>query len=97
MLALEIIPLVAKSIGIVGVILLLIAYYLLNINKLSAFSLTYQVLNLLGALFILISLFYEWNTAAVLIESAWILISLVGIRRALKLKSVASASRGRGI
>lgn len=71
----------SDTVGITGVILLLIAYYLLSTNKMSPHSLTYQLLNLVGAAFILFSLFFHWNTASVLIEIAWITISLIGIVR----------------
>ncbi len=74
----------ADMVGIIGVVLLLVAYYLLNLNKVSAFSLSYQILNLIGAAFILFSLMFQWNTSAVLIEIAWIFISLMGIWRAVK-------------
>ena len=66
-------------VGIFGVLLLLIAYGLLNTNKLSAHSIKYQVLNFSGAGGILFSLFFDWNTSAVVIEIAWMLISLIGI------------------
>ena len=66
-------------VGIFGVFLLLTAYALLNTNKLSAHSIRYQLLNFFGAGFILFSLFFNWNTSAVLIEVAWMLISMIGI------------------
>lgn len=46
-------------------------------------SMSYQVLNLLGALFILYSLIFHWNLASFLIEAAWVLISLIGIYRTI--------------
>jgi hypothetical protein len=79
----ELLASLSDTIGIVGVVLLIIAYLLLNTGKLIANSLTYQYLNLAGASFILFSLFFTWNTAAVLIESVWIAISLLGICRIL--------------
>lgn len=66
-------------IGLVGVALLLIAFYLLNINRLSAKHLGYQILNFLGSGLILVSLFFDWNLSAVVIEVAWMFISLIGI------------------
>ena len=77
----------SNTVGITGVILLLIAYYLLSMNKMSPHHLSYQWLNLLGAIFILFSLFFHWNTASVLIEVAWIIISLIGIYRILHTKT----------
>ncbi len=72
------------AIGLLGVVLLLIAYYLLSVNKMSADSLAYQLYNLIGAVLILISLFFHWNLSSVVIEIAWIIISLIGICRILK-------------
>ena len=63
--------------------LLIIAYFLLNVGYLVANSFIYQILNLLGAAFILFSLLFAWNTAAVLIESIWMAISFLGILRIL--------------
>ncbi len=74
----------SDAIGIIGVILLLISYFLLSTNKMSSQSLSYQLSNCIGALFILISLCYNWNTASALIESAWVIISLIGIYRIIK-------------
>ena len=73
-------------IGLFGVSMLLLVYFLLNTDKLLAVSLKYQLLNLIGAVAILISLFFHFNLSSFVIEIAWILISLIGIRRALKLK-----------
>ncbi len=74
----------ADPVGIFGVILLLLAYYFLNMNKMTSLSLSYQWLNLLGALAILYSLYFNWNLSSALIESAWVLISVMGIYRALR-------------
>ncbi|OGT37061.1 MAG: hypothetical protein A3F12_00965 [Gammaproteobacteria bacterium RIFCSPHIGHO2_12_FULL_38_14] len=76
----------ANIIGIVGVIFVLIAFFLLNMNKLAAKHLSYQLLNFFGASFILFSLMFEWNTASVLIESAWVVISVMGLYQAIRTK-----------
>ena len=74
------------SIGIVGVIIVLIAYYLLNISKISALDLSYQLMNFFGSCLILFSLFFNWNLPAGLIEISWMLISLIGVYRCWKIK-----------
>lgn len=74
-------------IGLIGVVMVLIAFYLLNTHKVMVLDMSYQLLNFVGAVLILISLFYSWNLASVLIEIAWILISLLGIYRSMKHKS----------
>jgi len=70
--------------GIIGVSLIIIAYFLLQINKLSSNSLIFSLLNFFGSFLILISLFDEWNLPSFIIEIFWMLISLIGIIRALK-------------
>lgn len=68
-------------VGLIGVLLILLAYGLLQGSKLSHSTLTYSVMNGLGAVLILWSLAYEFNLSAVLIESAWLIISVFGIAR----------------
>ena len=72
---------IADPVGIVGVVLILIAYYYLSIGRWVADSLLYQFLNFLGAWLILFSLFYHWNLSSVVIEVAWIIISIIGMYR----------------
>jgi paired small multidrug resistance pump len=66
-------------VGIIGVILILAAFFLLQIGKLNARDFLYSLLNLFGALGILISLIQAWNLSAFLIEMAWTLISIYGL------------------
>lgn len=66
-------------IGCIGGVLILYAYFLLQLRKITAEALSYSILNLLGAIFILISLLDSWNLAAFGVEIAWMLISLFGI------------------
>ena len=73
----------ANPIGIVGVIIILIAYFFLSTGKWVADSLVYQVYNFIGAWLILFSLFFHWNLASVIIEIAWIIISLIGMYRVI--------------
>lgn len=81
---------IADIIGIIGVILILLSYSLLQLGKLNVNSLSYSMVNLLGALLILISLFYNWNLASVIIEIFWILISLYGIGKSIWSKKIES-------
>jgi hypothetical protein len=73
----------SDPVGIIGVILILIAYLFLSTGRWVADSLRYQILNFLGAWLILFSLYFHWNLSSVLIEIAWIIISIVGIYRAI--------------
>ena len=67
--------------GIIGVVLILATYMLLQLEKLSATSFLYSAVNGLGASLILVSLIYEFNLSAFTIEAFWLLISIYGIVR----------------
>jgi len=69
--------------GIIGVVLIVATYMLLQLEKLSATSFIYSATNGLGALLILVSLIYEFNLSAFIIEAFWLLISTYGIVRYL--------------
>jgi predicted membrane protein len=67
--------------GMIGVVLILATYMLLQLEKLSATSFLYSATNGLGASLILVSLIYEFNLSAFTIEAFWLLISIYGIVR----------------
>ncbi|MCH9027874.1 MAG: hypothetical protein IIA05_12310 [Proteobacteria bacterium] len=67
--------------GIIGVVLILATYMLLQLEKLSAKSFIYSATNGLGASLILVSLIYEFNLSAFIIEAFWLLISVYGMVR----------------
>lgn len=69
-------------VGLAGVLFVLAAFFLLQAGKLGAYSLGYQLANLFGAIFILVSLYHAPNVAAILLQLAWIAISLYGLWRA---------------
>lgn len=66
-------------IGFFGDFFVLIAYSLLQFKKLKAESFLYSFLNLIGAIFLLFSLYYAWNLPAAIIEGTWVLISFYGL------------------
>jgi len=70
--------------GIIGDILIIGAYFLLQIGKVSAKGLLYLSLNLFGALFVVFSLIFAWNLAAFIVETTWVLISIYGIWKAFR-------------
>lgn len=73
-------------IGLVGAVLVLVAYMMLQMDRMSSSSLIYSVLNFVGGLMIMFSLTNAWNFSAVFIEIAWIAISFYGIYRCYKNK-----------
>lgn len=75
----------ANVIGIIGVVIVLIAYGLLQTRKIDPKAIPFSFLNLIGSVFITYSLLYYWNLASFIIEIAWILISSYGLYEALLL------------
>lgn len=73
----------ANVIGLVGVVLILAAYLLLQTERMQAESPLYSVLNALGSGGILFSLIYDFNLSAALVEGMWMVISIYGLARVL--------------
>lgn len=65
--------------GTLGVVLIIITYAGVQSRRMIATSLSYSVLNLVGAGMIIVSLVFNFNFASFVIEIFWILISLWGI------------------
>lgn len=65
-------------VGGFGAVVLLTTYLLLQINFISAKSLLYSVLNAVGSGGILVSLLYDFNMSAFVIEASWLVISIIG-------------------
>jgi hypothetical protein len=69
------------GLGLVGVVVVLVAYGLLTSGRLRAEDVRYPLLNLLGALLLLVSLIAQWNLAGFIANSMWFLIALVSLWR----------------
>jgi hypothetical protein len=67
--------------GNIGVVLIIIDYLLLQLNRISSNSLSYSLLNAVGATLIIISLLFNFNLSAFIMEAVWVLISLFGLYR----------------
>ena len=65
--------------GVVGVVCILIAYAGATSGKLDARRAPALALNLAGALLILVSLYFDFNLSAVLMEGAWALVAIYGL------------------
>lgn len=66
-------------VGTAGVLLIVSAFLLIQLKKLTSGHLSYSLLNGIGAVLILISLTVDFNWAAALIEIFWLAISVLGI------------------
>lgn len=71
--------------------LIVIAYLLLQLNKLPSSAPSYSLLNAIGALLVIVSLLFDFNLAAFLMEAFWFLISLLGLTRSLMSRRVTNA------
>lgn len=77
-------------VGNIGVVMLIVTYLLLQLNKLRSDDLAYSLLNAIGASFIVVSLLVNFNLSALVIEVFWVLISFIGIYRYFRVKALGS-------
>lgn len=70
-------------VGNIGVLLMVIAYLLLQLDKLSSSAFSYLLLNVVGAILVIVSLMFRFNLSAFLMEGFWLLISLYGLAKPL--------------
>ena len=75
---------ITDTIGMIGTALVVVAYYLLQLEKLNPKGLGYNLLNLVGAVLLLISLLFTFNLASFVIEVFWIGASLIGLWKLLQ-------------
>jgi len=76
-------------IGMAGTLMVLVAFFLLQAGRVSGTGIVYQLLNLLGAGGVLLSLLGTFNVSVFLLEFTWMLISGYGIVRSIKSRRVA--------
>ena len=70
---------ISDSIGMLGTLLVVLAYFLLQLERVQAKSLSYNLINLVGATCLLFSLCFTFNLASFVIELFWIAASLIGL------------------
>ena len=68
-------------VGIVGTALIIVAYLATQQGWLTAGDWRYPLVNLVGAILILLSLITAWNLPVAIIESFWAAISAYGLVR----------------
>ena len=66
-------------VGLLGMLVTLFAYFLLQARKLGGNGIVYQLMNALGSAAIIVSLIYAFNLPAMILEVAWLAISIYGI------------------
>lgn len=62
-------------------------YFLLQIDKIDAKGLAFNLVNLIGAILLLISLLVHFNLASFVIELFWIVASVIGLYQYFKRKT----------
>jgi hypothetical protein len=67
--------------GVIGVLMMLIAYTLAQLGRMRVDRLPSLVMNLVGSLLVLASLAFKFNLSAFLMEGAWALVALYGLVR----------------
>ena len=74
-------------IGNAGVVAILATYSLVQLDRMAVRDLNYSLLNALGAVFILISLMFDFNLSSFVIEVVWLVISVYAIVRRGRISS----------
>lgn len=72
-------PWIIDTIGMLGTLLVVLAYYLLQLERTDPKGLAYNMINLVGAVLLLFSLWFHFNLASFVIEIFWIAASLIGL------------------
>jgi hypothetical protein len=67
------------GLGLIGSALVVYAFFANQRGWLAASDARYSLINLAGALLILMSLYAEWNLPSAVIEAFWAAISLYGL------------------
>ncbi|WP_068547665.1 CBU_0592 family membrane protein [Thalassotalea crassostreae] len=70
---------IADIIGMLGTIMVVAAFFMIQMDKLDPKGLQYNIINLIGAILLLISLCINFNLASFVIEIFWIAASIVGL------------------
>lgn len=76
-------------VGNIGVLLIVGSYCLMQLGRLSGTSNLYAGLNALGAAAVLVSLVYEFNFPAFVIECFWLAASLFGMAYRIHIRRLA--------
>lgn len=68
-------------VGNLGVFLVLLSYFLLQLGRIESSGIRYSIMNAAGAVLICVSLYYSFNLSSFIIEICWFSISVYGIYR----------------
>ncbi len=85
---------VTDAIGMLGTFLIVLTYYLLQLERIDPKALAYNLLNLTGAACLLFSLCFNFNLASFVIELFWIGASLIGLWKYYQRRSSPASHSG---
>jgi hypothetical protein len=71
-------------VGNLGVALILGTYFALQSGRLDSKAVAYSALNALGAGSITLSLLFDFNLSAFVVEAAWVAVSVYGLARSVR-------------
>ncbi|MBT5495870.1 MAG: hypothetical protein HOK54_09030 [Alphaproteobacteria bacterium] len=75
--------------GTIGVGFIVVMYVMLQTERIDPRRMAFSIFNAVGSILILISLAYEFNFSAVLIEGVWLIVSVYGLWRAWRKRCAA--------
>ena len=84
--------LIVDILGWIGSIMLIIAYWMVSQNKISAQSLLYQGLNIAGSILLIVNTFYYRAFPSTALNVVWVLIGLQILYKARKKEEEAPES-----
>ena len=68
-----------NAVGIIGMVGILLAYFMLQLGRWQAHKPHYLYTNIIGSSCLIVSLCWSWNLALFLLQCAWIMISGYGL------------------
>ena len=74
-------------VGFTGTLMILAAFFLLQAGRMRGDGAAYQLLNLFGAVGILVTLLGKFNISVFVLESAWVLVSAYGLYRSRRMRA----------
>ena len=84
--------------GYLGVALVLLAFLLLQANRLRGNGLIYQLMNIAGAIGVMLSLLFgNFNASAFVMQLAWLVIGIYGIVRGVRVRREAREAGHRAV
>jgi len=79
--------------GNIGVALMVVGYLLLQAEKIRSSDLSYSLMNVIGAVLVVVSLLYRFNLSAFFMELFWFVISVYGLVKFARRGRAAKSNR----